>query len=72
MKVSACPNCGGSALYQIHDVDARGYGFNLLPLGIFNWPTFTVVVCSGCGLTRFFAGPEALEKLRESRKWMQL
>jgi len=30
---------------------------------------FTVVVCSDCGLTRFFAEPEATARLTNSTKW---
>jgi predicted nucleic-acid-binding Zn-ribbon protein len=75
MKISACPNCGGNDLYRNHDVHARGsYGPNLLPGlgGFFSFPKFTVVLCATCGLTRFFAKPETLKELPESRKWLRV
>jgi predicted nucleic-acid-binding Zn-ribbon protein len=33
---------------------------------------FTLVVCRDCGLTRFFASPEARAKLKESSKWKSI
>jgi len=30
---------------------------------------FVVVVCRDCGLTRFYAEPEARKKLGEAKKW---
>ncbi len=67
-----CPGCGGSSLYQNRDVESRGgYGPDLLPgLGGFvRSAKFVVVVCSTCGLTRFYAQLEAREKLGDSKKW---
>ena len=75
MNVSPCPNCGGANLYASKPASARGpYGPNLLPglSGIFKSATFHLIICQDCGLTRFFAGPEALEKLPDSNKWARI
>lgn len=75
MEISPCPNCGKSNLYYSKPVSAGGgYAPNYLPgLGIF-WSAgkFNVVVCQDCGLTRFFAGPDATAKLATNKKWMRL
>jgi predicted nucleic-acid-binding Zn-ribbon protein len=74
-KLSPCPNCGGRALYRSDEVSAGGgHAPNYLPdLGTF-WASgrFTLVICKDCGLTRFFAQPQALAKLSESKKWKPL
>ncbi len=70
--LSACPNCGGTSQYRGPETSAGGGNApNYLP-GLGNFlrsARFTLVICRDCGLTRFFAGPEAREKLRESSKW---
>jgi predicted nucleic-acid-binding Zn-ribbon protein len=71
-KSSKCPECGQGNLYSSSGVSAGGgYAPNYLPgLGSFFSPAqFTVVVCKDCGLTRFFASPEAVGKIAESSKW---
>jgi predicted nucleic-acid-binding Zn-ribbon protein len=72
-SISACPNCGQRNLYQTKSPVSAGGGHapNYLPGlgGFFRTERFTVVVCRACGLTRFFARQEALEKLTESSKW---
>ncbi len=40
--------------------------------GFFSPATFIVVVCSDCGLTRFYAPPEARAKLEGSKKWSRV
>ena len=73
--VSACPNCGGKTLYSGPATSsAGGHAPNYLPgLGTFlRAARFTLVVCRDCGLTRFFAAPEARAKLKESGKWKSL
>lgn len=74
-KVSPCPNCESRALYKSEEVSAGGgYAPNYLPgLGGF-WAAgqFHLVTCKDCGLTRFFARPEATAKLSDSRKWKRL
>jgi predicted nucleic-acid-binding Zn-ribbon protein len=67
-----CPHCGGMTLYQSKDVGSGGsHGPDLLPgLGKFVFSAkFVVVVCRDCGLTRFYAQPEARAKLSGSKKW---
>ncbi|MGE3313939.1 MAG: hypothetical protein AB7O26_02405 [Planctomycetaceae bacterium] len=52
---------------------AGHYGPALLP-GLGGWwsaADFSVVVCGGCGLTRFFASLAALEKLPGSDRWIR-
>ena len=46
-------------------------GRNLLPGagGVFHLAKFDVVVCCSCGLTRFFAPREAVDKLAKSALW---
>jgi predicted nucleic-acid-binding Zn-ribbon protein len=55
MKVSDCPDCGGSDLYRsVATTSAKGlFGPDLLPN--LEWGQLRVVVCKDCGLTRFFA-----------------
>ena len=75
--IAPCPNCGGGPLYVKEKVGAGGsHGPDLLPrLG--RWKgllsaKFRVVVCGGCGLTRFFADAEARERLEQSGRWRRL
>lgn len=69
-----CPECGGPSLYQTTTNSGGGYGPMLLPkLGsFFRMPMFVVVVCADCGLTRFYAEPDARAKLRRSDRWIPL
>ena len=71
-NIAPCPNCGSRAQYRSREVSSGGgHAPNYLPgLGSF-WVSgrFTIVVCRDCGLTRFFAQPEAREKLGDSEKW---
>jgi hypothetical protein len=48
-----------------------GHAPNYLPgLGrFFSSAKFVLVVCRDCGLTRFYAQPDARAELRESKKW---
>lgn len=72
LDVRPCPNCHGTTLYEGPDTSAGGgYAPNYLPqLGRFmRTARFRLVVCRDCGLTRFFAEPEARAKLKESRRW---
>jgi predicted nucleic-acid-binding Zn-ribbon protein len=67
-----CPGCGGTTLYQRKDVGSgSSHGPDFLPdLGkVFFSAKFAVVVCRDCGLTRFYAQPEARAKLKDSKKW---
>src|SRR5262245_50075646 len=60
-----CPNCGSRSLYWTSQPDSWN---QLLPgLGHFLCAAdIQTVICSECGLTRFFASPGALRKLRET------
>ena len=70
--LTPCPNCRGNTLYESQPISAGGgHAPNYLPgLGRFVVSArFVLVVCRDCGLTRFFASPEARKKLSESRRW---
>jgi predicted nucleic-acid-binding Zn-ribbon protein len=72
-SVIPCPGCGSRTLYR---GPATGAGSGHAPdylagLGKhwFQPAEFVVVVCRDCGLTRFYAEPEARKKLGEAKKW---
>jgi len=70
--LSPCPNCGSRTLYEGPQVRSGGgkAPVYLPSLGTFWRPAkFVIVVCRDCGLTRFFAEPEARARLSESPKW---
>ena len=74
MVRTSCSNCGAKELYRSDAVSAAGDGHNLLP-GLGRWfaaATFTVIVCQSCGLTQFFAAPEARDKLAASNLWQRV
>jgi predicted nucleic-acid-binding Zn-ribbon protein len=75
MEIPTCPNCKGRELYKAKRLIGSGGGGhapNYLP-GLGSSFLFAakleVVVCQDCGLTRFFAAPEARQKLSTSAKW---
>lgn len=70
----SCPECGRSNLFSTNVSSGGGYAPNYLPgLGSFLRGTkFRVLVCQDCGLTRFFAPPEATAKLKDSSKWKRI
>jgi len=72
ITISPCPNCRSTDLYRSKLVSAGGgHAPNYLPgLGSM-WRTakFYLVLCSDCGLTRFFASDEATAAVRSSKKW---
>lgn len=73
--VAACTSCGGGNLFRSQEISAGGgYAPNYLPGlgGFFGAEKFTVVVCRDCGLTRFFARPQATAKLQEAKKWQRV
>ena len=61
-------------LYHNTVKSAGPYGPVLLPGlgGFLNFAQFKVVVCGDCGLTRFYAEPDALAKLPGAKKWSRL
>jgi predicted nucleic-acid-binding Zn-ribbon protein len=70
--VAPCPECGGKSLYSGPPTSAGGgHAPNYLPgLGrFFSSAKFVLVVCRDCGLTRFYAQPDARAELTESSKW---
>ena len=74
-SIAPCPNCRGTNLFRSTEVSAGGgHAPNYLPgLGGFFVPgKFILVLCRDCGLTRFFARPEATAKLEESPKWTRV
>jgi predicted nucleic-acid-binding Zn-ribbon protein len=76
MARSPCPDCGSKQLFQAAKAISAGGGYapNYLPgLGSF-WMAgrFEVVVCSDCGLTRFYAERDSLVQLTDSAKWQRI
>jgi len=74
-KISPCPNCGKEKQYKSREVSAGGgYAPNYLPGlgGFFRTEKFFLVACGECGLVRFFARPEALERLASSAAWTRV
>ncbi len=69
-----CPECSGSNLFCTETNSGGGYGPILLPgLGRFlRMAKFRVVVCADCGLTRFYAEPNALAKLPAANAWRRV
>jgi predicted nucleic-acid-binding Zn-ribbon protein len=70
--IAPCPNCRSTNLFRSKEVSAGGgYAPNYLPGlgGLFSSEKFFLVVCGDCGLSRFFARPEATAKLPASPKW---
>ena len=76
MKWGPCPSCRGTELFRSGPVDSGTINMapNLLPgLGSFlTVATYHLVVCRTCGLTRFFASPEATDKLEASVEWKRV
>jgi predicted nucleic-acid-binding Zn-ribbon protein len=71
-NVTPCPECGGRTLYRGPGTSSGGgHAPDFLPgLGKFVFSArFVLVVCRDCGLTRFFAQPEARAKLKDAKKW---
>ncbi len=70
-----CPNCGGTTLYRAESIGAGGgHAPNYLPGlgGFLKAARFDVVVCRACGLTRWFARPEARQRLTDASKWKRV
>ena len=61
-------------MYQAATSSGGHHGPCLLPGlgGFLSFAQLNVVVCADCGLTRFYAEPEARTKLRTSARWTQL
>ena len=69
-----CPESDGQDLYFTETNSGGGYGPILLPgLGRFmRLARFRVLVCAGCGLTRFYATQDARAKLPAAKAWRPL
>jgi predicted nucleic-acid-binding Zn-ribbon protein len=68
-----CPHCAGTELYTRRLSSAGHQIYLLRGLGHFlHFAEFDVVVCANCGLTRFFAEPEARQNARSSADWKPL
>jgi predicted nucleic-acid-binding Zn-ribbon protein len=68
-----CPNCGGENLYRSDPVPTGPDAHFLPGLGGFlYYGRFILVACADCGLTQFFADPEATGKLPKSDGWSKL
>ena len=69
-----CPHCKGKELYTRRVSSAGGEGPYLLQgLGHFlHYADFDVVLCADCGLTRFFAEPDARVNVRTNSGWKKL
>jgi hypothetical protein len=69
-----CPECAGGNLHETFTNSGGAYGPNLLPrLG--GWlitAKLRVLLCADCGLTRFYAEPDALAKLPNAKDWKRL
>jgi hypothetical protein len=69
----SCPHCAGTELYTRRVTSAADNMELLRGLGrFFHYAEFDLVVCAGCGLTRFFAEPDARQKLRSTEHWKRL
>jgi hypothetical protein len=71
VKVAPCPNCTSDDLRTTTADASSHFGPDLLPgaHGIFSQSTFEAVVCCNCGLTRFFASREEVERVLKSALW---
>ena len=69
-----CPECGQKNIYAITTVSGSAHGPHLLPGlgGFLHLAMFEVRVCADCGLTQFFASPEARGKLASAKYWRRL
>jgi predicted nucleic-acid-binding Zn-ribbon protein len=71
-----CPNCDGTNLYaSSHKVSSGVYAPNYLPgLNKLAAPAarFRVVVCTDCGLMRFFTDSDVTSQIPESKHWLRL
>jgi len=70
-QLTPCPNCRGNTLYESQPVGSGGGHAPEYLRGLGRWYRSArfVVVCRDCGLTRFFAEPEARRRLSESKHW---
>jgi hypothetical protein len=70
-----CPECGGTNLYSQSGISVRGgYGPDLLPGAgsLFVSARVEAIVCTDCGLIRYFASRDALRKIAGNDKWKRV
>lgn len=70
-----CPQCKTPTLYRATANSGGGYAPCYLPGLTTKWwktATFDIVVCEKCGLTQFFAPPEACAKLPTTKQWTRI
>ena len=69
---NTCPECDGTRVYRQGGISAGGgYAPNYLAGlgGFLSAAKFTIAICADCGLTRYYASPEARAKLPHSDAW---
>jgi len=73
-KKQKCPECDGKNLYVTEVTSGGLYGPVLLPglAGFLRLAKFRVLVCSGCGLTRFYAEAAGCAKLPSVKGWWRV
>lgn len=68
-----CSDCRSTRLYEYEsDVDTTTIGGELLPKlssGVFGSAKVRPVVCAECGLLKYYAAKDAIEKLAASKHW---
>lgn len=77
MNNATCPECYGTELFAAETLSGGLHGPMLLPhlsTGFLktNFPPFNVVVCTDCGLIRFYAEADARQRLRANPKWKRI
>ena len=70
----SCPECGGLTYCHTSTKAGGGYGPYFLPGlgGFLRMANFKIIVCGDCGLTRFYAEPDAVAKLPRAKQWERL
>ena len=67
-----CPECKGEHLRRTRGVGTRGgHGPDLLPglHGFWRSAKVDVVLCTDCGLVRYYADLETRTKAKQSKRW---
>ncbi len=71
--MSPCPECKSEEVYESTTLsDTTTIGGELLPklaTRKFSSAKMRPVICSDCGLLRFFVDPEAVNKMKTSKHW---
>jgi predicted nucleic-acid-binding Zn-ribbon protein len=69
-----CPECERQNVFATISNSGAGYGPMFLPGlgGFLRMAKFEVLVCADCGLTRFYAEPDARTKLSGAKGWSRI